>query len=47
MADFTGTYKFESDDGKFDEFLKAMGEFHKYNDEISKSMCVIVCYTSS
>ena len=25
MADFVGTYKFEKDDGKFDDFLKAMG----------------------
>lgn len=24
MAEFVGTYKFEKDDGKFDDFLKAM-----------------------
>lgn len=27
MAEFVGTYKFEKDDGKFDDFLKAMGEY--------------------
>lgn len=27
MADFVGSYKFEKDDGKFDDFLKAIGEF--------------------
>jgi hypothetical protein len=26
MADFVGSYKFDKDDGKFDDFLKAMGK---------------------
>lgn len=26
MAEFVGTYKFEKDDGKFDDFLKAMSK---------------------
>lgn len=27
MAEFVGTYKFEKDDGKFDELLKAMSKY--------------------
>lgn len=27
MAEFVGTYKFDKDDGKFDDFLKAMSEY--------------------
>lgn len=27
MAEFVGSYKFTKDDGKFDDFLNAMGRF--------------------
>ena len=26
MAEFVGTYKYEKDDGKFEDFMKAMGK---------------------
>lgn len=29
MADFVGTYKYEKDDGKFDDLLKVMSKFSK------------------
>lgn len=29
MAEFVGTYKFTKDDGKFDDFLSAMGKFNE------------------
>lgn len=30
MTDFVGTYKFEKDDGHFDDFLRALGKFHSF-----------------
>lgn len=30
MAEFVGTYKYDKDDGKFEDFMKAMGKSHPF-----------------
>lgn len=35
MADFVGTYEYDSDDGNFDAFLKEMGKSkHNFNQPV-------------